>query len=182
MRFTPKMIEILKTYYPSEGSSGVIKRIYSISGHTYSGRSIRQKAKYLKIKGFNSSIFQKGNPPPNKGKKNPNRKSPPKIDTEGRISIRMKYGKKNLFIKINGIYVSYPRYIYALHHGEIPKGQGIVFINGDRLDVSIENLKLESKSKIMQNFITPEVAKTRGLNRRINQVGYVNFILNGNIP
>ena len=181
MRFTPQMIEILKTYYPSEGSPGVIKRIYSISGHTYTGKSINQKARDLKIKGFNSSIFQKGNPAPNKGKKMGKRPRP-KINNDGRISIRMKYGKKNLFIKINGAYVSYPRYVVSLHYGEIPMDQGIVFINGDRLDARIENLKLESKSKIMQDHITPEVAKTRGLNRRINQTGYVNFILNGNIP
>lgn len=182
MRFTPEMIEILKTYYPSEGSSGVIKRIYSISGHTYNPLSIRDKAKKLKIKGFNPSHFSKGHRPKHTGK---NIKITPyerKKTPEGTIVTRSKKGIITLFIKLNGIYTPYARHIYISHYGEYPKNQIIHYLNGDRTDVRIENLALEPRTRKMNASLTQEHFMQRGLTRRINRTGLVDFILNGNIP
>ncbi len=60
--------------------------------------------------------------------------------------------------KTNWVFVH--RVVWEEHHGPIPEGHSVAFRNGNRLDVSIENLELATRRDLMrrnsiQNFPAP---------------------------
>lgn len=69
--------------------------------------------------------------------------------------------------------------LWVQHHGPIPKGRIVIFKNGDRRDIRIENLELVTRAENMRrNSIhnlpeqLVEVCMLRGvLNRHINKMG-----------
>jgi len=69
------------------------------------------------------------------------------------------------------------REVWEQHHGPIPRGHSIVFINGDRADLRIENLECIPRTELMSrntvhNLPRPivEVIQLRGaLKRKINR-------------
>ncbi len=40
--------------------------------------------------------------------------------------------------------------VWEKHHGPVPKGMNLVFINGDKTDIRLDNLKLISNAELMQ--------------------------------
>jgi len=63
--------------------------------------------------------------------------------------------------------------VWEGHHGEIPRGHVVVFRNGNRQDVSIENLQLISRAELMRrNTIhryPPELKQTIRLAGKLNR-------------
>lgn len=75
-------------------------------------------------------------------------------------------------------YVSVHRLIWEEAHGPIPAGHALVFRNGDRLDIRLDNLELITRAELMRRNTVhrypPEVVKTvrarAVLNRAINRI------------
>lgn len=66
---------------------------------------------------------------------------------DGAITKRAdKRGVEYYFVRVSmGVWEPLHRYVWKQHHGEILAGMVIIFVNGDTMDCSIENLKMISK-------------------------------------
>lgn len=105
----------------------------------------------------NSGSFKKGHVPWNKGVKGymgANRTSfkkglrPPnwkpigskRITKDGymEVKVRDRSGNRN--------YMLLHRYLYELHHGEIPKGHHVIFLDQNKMNFSLDNLMAVSRA------------------------------------
>ncbi len=84
----------------------------------------------------NSGQFKKGTIPPNQ-------------KSNGTISIRYnnKRNSKYTYLKVNNKWVLYHRYIWEKAYGKIPKGACIIFVDGNSLNVILDNLKLVTRKE-----------------------------------
>lgn len=69
---------------------------------------------------------------------------------EGEIRIWHTGEYKTQYIKINGRFTQYSRYLYRKHYGSIPKGHKIRFKDGNTLNCVIENLECVSCAHMAQ--------------------------------
>lgn len=97
------------------------------------------KEQYEKCK---ATMFKKGNIPPNRRELFEER-----IDEDGYIKIKIQDGKLNDNWKYKH------RYIYEQHYGEIPNGYKVIFLDNNKTNFDINNLKLVSSAEelIMNN-------------------------------
>lgn len=148
----------------------------------------------IKEKFRRDSWIAKGTEPPNKGKNLEEYLSDEQIEKikstqfkQGLVPHNTKpvgserFDPKDgyVYIKADGKrgYVLKHRLLWEQHHGPIPKGMNVQFINCNKSDIRIDNLELVSRAGNMkQNSIHnygPEVAKAYQLigaiNRKINQ-------------
>lgn len=90
-----------------------------------------------------ATMFKKGGLPPN---------------TKYDGAIRYRNPRKNrigdhpyLFIRVSvGKWEMLHRYVWAQHHGPIPKGMNVVFKDGDTLNCDISNLEMITNKELMQ--------------------------------
>ena len=54
------------------------------------------------------------------------------------IKIRDRSGNRN--------YIPLHRYLYELHHGEIPKGHHVIFLDQNKMNFSLDNLMAVSRA------------------------------------
>jgi hypothetical protein len=52
-------------------------------------------------------------------------------------------------IKVNGKYLQKHVHIWNQHHGEVPKGSAVIFKDGNRQNLIIENLILVTRKELM---------------------------------
>lgn len=71
------------------------------------------------------------------------------VAQEGNVRIWKKNGAKFNIIKIDGKFLSYARYVWKNHFGEIPKGMVIRHKDGDSLNDEIDNLGMIAMSEHM---------------------------------
>ncbi len=94
------------------------------------------------LTGANKTSYKKGNIPPNHREIGEER-----ITKDGYIMIKIKDGclNKNWVLK--------HRYIYEQHYGKIPEGHNVIFLDGNKKNTDISNLKLVSRAEdlIMNN-------------------------------
>lgn len=94
------------------------------------------------LTGANRTSYKKGNIPPNHREIGEER-----ITKDGYIMVKIQDGclNKNWVLK--------HRYIYEQHYGKIPEGCNIIFLDGNRKNTDISNLKLVSRAEdlIMNN-------------------------------
>lgn len=83
--------------------------------------------------GGNRTSFKKGNIPPNKRPVGSER-----INVDGYIEIKTK--EPNTWELKH-------RVVYQEHYGEIPKGYNVIFLDGNRQNLDINNLKLVNKAE-----------------------------------
>lgn len=81
-----------------------------------------------------TTCFKKGNIPPNRREVGEER-----LTKDGYIMIKIQDGKLNKNWQLKH------RYIYEKHYGKIPEGYNIIFLDGNRKNTNISNLKLVSK-------------------------------------
>jgi hypothetical protein len=108
--------------------------------------------------------FPKGHIPANKGKKTPEHikekskatwfkkgQLPPNTKFDGHISIRIdSKGRPYAHIRVaQGKYELLHRNLWEKHHGPVPVGKIVAFINGDPSDIKIENLELITREENM---------------------------------
>lgn len=108
--------------------------------------------------------FPKGHVPANKGKKLPQHikekikhtwfkkgQLPPNTKFDGHISIRIdSKGRPYAHIRVaQGKYELLHRNLWEKHHGPVPVGKIVAFINGDSSDIKIENLELITREENM---------------------------------
>ena len=89
-----------------------------------------------------TTCFKKGNIPPNRREVGEER-----ITEDGYVMIKIQDGK------LNKNWILKHRYIYEQHYGKIPEGYNVIFLDGNRQNTDISNLKLVSKYEdlIMNN-------------------------------
>ena len=83
--------------------------------------------------GGNKTSFKKGNIPPNKRPIGSER-----ITRDGYIEIK---------VADPGVWKLKHRVVYEQHYGEIPKGYNVIFLDGNKQNIDINNLKLVSRAE-----------------------------------
>jgi len=157
MKYTEREKDIIQTFYPEHGAKGT-KEILERCGFN---RSIKGICHYASAHGLtckHAGGFKVGSTPPNKGKK-----MTPEIYEKCKINF-FKSGENHPLIKPvgtiafqggdwrikleTGKWVFYHRYLYEQTYGEIPAGHRIIFKDGDKNNVTIDNLLCVSESQL----------------------------------
>jgi len=195
-KLTQKQIDYIFKHYPDEYAKNIANKlnikINTIYNFAYVHK-IKKSAKFmamemerqsnkLRIVGVKTRI-KKGNVPPNKGQKMPDYiykkvqttffkkdHEPHNTKFDGYERLDPKDGY--VYIRIaKGKFVLKHRLIWELHNGKIPKDCIVIFINGDKYDLRIENLKLITRKENMEkNRITKyplEVQQLIKLNNKL---------------
>ena len=195
-KLTKEQIEYIFEHYPNEYAKNIAKKlnikintIYNFA-HTHKLRKsaefmameMERQSEKLKIVGIKTRI-KKGNIPPNKGQKMPDYiykkvqttffkkgQEPHNTKFDGYERIDPKDGY--IYIRIaKGKFVLKHRLIWEQHNGKISKDHIVIFINGDKYDLRIENLKLITRKENMdKNRITKyplEVQQLIKLNNKL---------------
>lgn len=90
------------------------------------------------------------------------RKNEPRSRADGSISFTNRYNR----IKVNGKWVLYHHYLWEQAYGKIPKGCVVMFLDGNKQNVQLDNLALTSRNRVAVmnklGLITdkPELTKT----------------------
>lgn len=208
--YTSEEIEFLVKNYPHIRSNIIAQKLKRNINTIYSkaaqlGLSKTEEFRKSKNSGVfinghnkgNTTRFQKGHTPVNKGKKQSEYMSAEAIDRckatqfkkgntpvntkkDGHISIRKdNRGIQYKYIRIKkNEWQPLHRHIWEMHHGEIPAGYNVVFKDDNPLNCTIENLELLSNEKLMlrNSFhrYGPEIAgmiQIKGvLQRQINKI------------
>ena len=105
-----------------------------------------------------ATTFKKGNIPPNHRKIGEER-----ISKDGYVEIKVQDGclNKNWELK--------HRYVYEQHYGKIPKGYNVIFLDGNKYNFDISNLKIISKH---DNLIMNEY-KLRFKDKELTESAYI---------
>lgn len=164
IEWTDREIQLLKKHY----STSTKEELEGMFG--YSSDRIRRKAYSLGLRKtkelVSKAMFQNGQPPWNKGKKQADYMSPEmlkrskatrfkkgniphntrpmgsmRIDDDGYIRIK---------VRERGPYAFLHREVWKQHHGSIPKGHNIQFKDGDITNVDISNLYIISRQEQMK--------------------------------
>lgn len=155
-KYTDEEIQFLKLITPGKSTYEITELFNKKFNLNLKRSQIRGQ---IKNKGFKTGIdmtYKKGNTPFLKGTKGiakPNKTSFKKgrtphnkleIGTETTTSdgyLQIKIGEPNHWIRSH-------RYIYMQAHGDIPKGTKIVFLDQDKTNVSLENLRAVSSQEL----------------------------------
>lgn len=157
MKYSEREIDIIKTFYYEQGAKGT-KEILERCGFNRSIKGIQHFASSNGITCKHAGGFKVGSTPPNKGKK---------MSAEA-----YEHSKKTFFqsgenhhlikpvgtisnhggdwrIKLeNGKWAFYHRYLYEQTHGEIPPGHRVIFKDGNKNNLSIDNIICVSESQL----------------------------------
>lgn len=160
MKYTPwteKEEQILRQFYPV-GGRNMAHRMLLAEGYKRSPIACQGKAKKLGLNAPGNGRFKPGQEPPNKGNgMSPETRAkvkhtwfkkghkPHTTLYDGAIRTRKEYGT-NIYYKYirveEGRWDLYHRWLWEQHHGPIPEGMVIRFIDGDQMNCTIENLEM----------------------------------------
>lgn len=121
---------------------------------------LQRQGDRLKKVGANGR-FLKGHRPANKGAKMPKEvyeKAKETMFKRGQLPYNVKYdGHERIsvdgYIEVRvalGVYKQKHRMVWEQAHGEIPKGYAVVFKDGNKLNVTLDNLELITRKQLMQ--------------------------------
>ena len=89
-------------------------------------------------------------------------------------------GYREIKVAEPDVFVGKHRMLYEQHYGPIPEGMNIVFIDGNKENITIENLRMESKAEkfnrccSIHNTLPPELRKLvqlkGALKRQLNKL------------
>lgn len=158
--WSPEYIEYLTELYKTH----TIRQIAEIIGLNYTTVRNRFHTLNIRCEEKNRGCFPKGNPPHNKGvpmsedvRKKVSRTWFKKGDlphNTKKISVfsdrKDKNGTLYRHIKIgHSKWIPYHRYVWEQEYGKIPPKHNIIFLNGDKFDFRLENLKMLSNTELM---------------------------------
>lgn len=171
-RLTTEQIDYIVEHYPYQYTKEVAQHlnlsestIYNLvfrlklkKDATFRAMELQRQADRLRQVG-NKSRFKKGTKPPNYGKK-----MSPELYEKCKNTMFRKGEKPHnwkpdgsertdvegyTMIKVNGKYIQKHVHIWNQHHGEIPKGSAVIFKDGNRQNLIIENLTLVTRGELM---------------------------------
>ena len=181
--WAPYKTERLKELYPRMKNSDIAAILGvsegSIAGYAFKLRLVKdpewKREQYMK------TAFKKGHVPPNKGKKWDEYLSKEKQELSRRTCFKKGQVPKNHKplgyerVTVDGyreikvaepdVFVGKHRLLYEQHYGPIPEGMNIVFIDGNKENITIENLRMESMAEkfnrccSIHNTLPPELRK-----------------------
>ena len=154
-----EVIDFMRNNYKGVSSKELSHRIYMNFGIYYPKESVALKRKKLGIVSGDSGHFQKGHKPHNKGKKGVcHPKCKETWFEKGHIPLNYKpVGSERInadgYIEVKTAdpnkWELKHRFIWRMSGRELPKGTALIFLNGNKLDVRIENLKLVSRNELL---------------------------------
>jgi hypothetical protein len=171
-RLTPEQIDYIVEHYPIQYTKDVAKHlglaettIYNLAfrlnlkkDETFRAMELQRQADRLRQVGKRSR-FNKGTKPPNYGKKmTPElyEKCKGTMFKKGARPVNWKPDGSErtdvdgyTMIKVNGKYIQKHVHIWNQHHGEVPKGSAVIFKDGNRQNLIIENLILVTRKELM---------------------------------
>lgn len=180
--WTNEEVKILKEFYPIKTVKAIAKRINKTERSIYNKAwelglkkdedFKRKTARQMALKNGSNSRFKKGLIPFNKGKKIEEYLPPEKIEKLKKTSFKKgnlphntkydgyervnKYGYTEVRVS-QGKFVLKHRLIWEEHFGSIPKGNIVIFKDGDKTNLDISNLEMISKEEnAIRNRILPD--------------------------
>ncbi len=167
--YTEYELQYLRDFYPNTDTKEMakkLKRSKAAINTKASKMGIKKSREFiLQLENGKSTRFKKGLIPFNKGKKReeflseqaiikirktqfkkghvPHNHKPighERVDKNGYIEIK---------VKEPNVFKSKHRLIYENHHGKIPKGYNVIFIDGNNRNFNINNLKCISNAELM---------------------------------
>ena len=173
--WTTDEVKILRKMYPDQLTSDIAERLCRSKASVYGkakflglekSQAFFQSEKSGRLTGKeNGYRFQKGHTPPNKGQKMSadvkekikhtffnKGHQPHNTLYDGAIRTRVdRTGRRYQFIRVKlGKWELLHRYNYKKHHGEIPRGMIVAFIDGNSMNCDPSNLELISKQENMR--------------------------------
>lgn len=198
MIWPPAMVRKLKKLYPNHSNEWIAKKLGTTKG------AVEGKAHALHLRKdpewkrevYKKGQFKKGHVPQNKGKKWDEYLSKEKQEIIRRSSFKKGYVPPNhkpvgyerktkdgyweVKVAEPRTFKSKHRILWEQHHGPIPKGVNIVFIDGNTDNITIENLRAETLAEkfnrccSIHTTLPPEIrelVQLKGvLNRQLNKV------------
>ena len=193
--WTPERVALLRQLYPDRPTREVAAALgVTLASCQYqAGRfGLRKAPEYLRSVQLasirrNAVPFQPGDPPWNKGLSGypcpqPNHRRYQEGAPVGYEFLNQEGYRMRKITDINGQghrnYAMVHRLIWEEHHGPIPPDQIVVFINGDKSDIRLDNLELITRRELIarnsSHNLPPELDQlvqlkgqlTRALNRR----------------
>lgn len=180
--WTDEELKILTELYPKTTAKDIAERLNKKEGSVYNKAFVlglkkdedfkRETSRQMALKNGSNSRFKKGVVPFNKGKKIEEYLSPEKIEKLKKTSFKKgnlphntkydgyervnKYGYTEVRVS-QGKFVLKHRLIWEEHFGSIPKGNIIIFKDGDKTNLDISNLEMISKEEnAIRNRILPD--------------------------
>jgi hypothetical protein len=171
-RLTPEQIDYIVEHYPIQYTKDVAKHlglaettIYNLAFRlnlkkdaTFTAMELQKQGKRLKESG-QAHRFKKGDKPTNYGKKmSPElyEKCKGTMFKKGARPVNWKPDGSErtdvdgyTMIKVNGKFIQKHVHIWNQHHGEVPKGSAVIFKDGNRQNLIIENLILVTRKELM---------------------------------
>lgn len=180
--YTDEQIEFIKSNYKGTSHKCMAEMINAKFGTSYTPKQMQAFYKNHKLNSGLTGRFEKGNTPPNKGKKlspehyerikatmfKPGNKpvnwrplGSERVNVDGYIEIKVRDCKWGWDLK--------HRVIWEKANGPVPKGYRLMFLDGNKLNCTLDNLALvlpgEMKELINNRLITSDSELTRtGLN------------------
>lgn len=184
--FTAEQADLIRDLYKKHDPAGVAMRINEQFGTEFTARHIRSFAKNHKVKSGRTGRFQKGHAPANKGVKgwqaggrsketqfqkgrqaHENHNYRPigstRITRDGYIERKVS-DDRNLVPARR--WECEHRLVWAAAYGPIPEGHVVVFLDGDKLNCALDNLRcvprsvLQYLNKVGLNETTGEARKS----------------------
>lgn len=194
----PQKTGRLKELYPRMKNSE-IAAILGVSESSVAGYAFKLglvKDPEWKRQQAMKTAFKKGHVPPNKGKKWDEYLSKEKQELSRRTCFKkgdvpknhkpLGYervtvdGYREIKVAEPNVFIGKHRLLYEQHYGPIPEGMNIVFIDGNKENITIENLRMESKAEkfnrccSIHNTLPPELRKLvqlkGALKRQLNKL------------
>lgn len=184
--WTQQLDEQFKELYPDTDNIKIAE-VMGISLSSISNRAHKlQCRKSEAYKALHSTHYKKGHRPYNKGKPMPpalyekckgtmfkKGHLPHNTKSDGDISIRIDTrGIPYLHKRVSlGKWIPLHRLLWEEHHGQIPQGHCVVFVDGNQANVDISNLKLVTRQEHVRNNSNIRYpAELRLAIRRINKL------------
>ncbi|MBD3609447.1 MAG: HNH endonuclease [Gammaproteobacteria bacterium] len=163
LSYTEEQAEYIKTHYPLMETKKLVEEFNQRFGTERTAKQIKSFTSRHKIKSGRDGLFKKEHKPWNTGSKgvckpnsgsfkkggNPSNTKP--IGSERLCSkngyVLIKVDEPNPYTGTQGYYRPKHHVVWEQHHGTIPRGYVVSFINADQKNSDIENLMLLSRAQ-----------------------------------
>ena len=156
--FSPEVEKYIRDNVKGTGNEELTKQVNDTFGTNYSRGQVKRYKQNNKLSSGLTGRFEKGQEPPNKGKKGvcaagcektwfkkgavpPNHKpvGSERIDKDGYVLVKVEEHKK---------WQLKHRVVWGKYNGSVPKGYAVIFLDGDIYNFDINNLAVVSRNEL----------------------------------